>query len=150
MLKILYRDILKNDQIVLLKGENGREFIENNLKKEGFKICVIECYKRVLKNLDGMTEGKKWRLYKIDTLVATSGEILYQLKNIISDIDQKKWLFQCQVFVVSKRLSNIAKDLGWKNIIISKRADNKSLLKTIKFEYLKKNIFFSFGRRKRI
>ncbi|WP_261979683.1 uroporphyrinogen-III synthase [Buchnera aphidicola] len=146
----MYKNVLKDDQIILLKGENGRNFIEDHLKKEGFNICILECYKRVLKSFDSRIEAKKWRLNKINTLIATSGEILYQLKNIISDQDQIEWLLQCQVFVISNRLSKIAKHLGWKNIIVAKHAHNESLLRIIKHEYFKKNNFFYFGRRKRI
>ncbi|WP_261979608.1 uroporphyrinogen-III synthase [Buchnera aphidicola] len=123
---------LKYSKIILLQGENGRKLIEKNLKKEGFKICVIECYRRVLKILDGRKEGKKWRLYKIDTLVVTSSEILHQLKNITSDSDQIEWLLKCKIFVVGKRLSKIAKNLGWNDIIVSNYANNESFLKIIK------------------
>lgn len=85
-----------------------------------------------MKILDGRKEGKKWRLYKIDTLVVTSSEILHQLKNITSDSDQIEWLLKCKIFVVGKRLSKIAKNLGWNDIIVSNYANNESFLKIIK------------------
>ncbi|WP_261979475.1 uroporphyrinogen-III synthase [Buchnera aphidicola] len=129
---MLYKNEDKNDRLVLLQGENGRKLIEKKLKKEGFKICLIECYKRVFKNLDIDVEVKKWRLYKIDTLVVTNSESLYQLKNTITNIDQIKWLFKCKIFVVGTRLLKIAKKLGWKDVIVSKYANNECFLKIIK------------------
>ncbi|WP_044005647.1 uroporphyrinogen-III synthase [Buchnera aphidicola] len=137
MLKILYKDKIKNDKIILLQGENGRTLIEKNLKKEGFKICLIQCYKRVFKILDGKMEIKKWRSYKIDTLIVTSGESLYALKNIFSNTNQTKWLFRCKIFVVGRRLSQIAKNLGWKDIIVSNYANNEFFLEIIKKFYFK-------------
>ncbi|WAI18281.1 MAG: uroporphyrinogen-III synthase [Buchnera aphidicola (Acyrthosiphon caraganae)] len=137
MLKILYKDKIKNDKIILLQGENGRTLIEKNLKKEGFKICLIQCYKRVFKILDGNMEIKKWRSYKIDTLIVTSGESLYALKNIFSNTNQTKWLFRCKIFVVGRRLSQIAKNLGWKDIIVSNYANNEFFLEIIKKFYFK-------------
>lgn len=128
------KDKIKNSRIILLQGENGRNLIENKLKKEGFKICLIECYKRVFKVFDPNIEVKKWCSYKIDTLVVTSGESLYQLKNIISDTYHITWLFQCKIFVVGQRLSKIAKKLGWKDVIISNYANNKYFFKIIKEE----------------
>jgi uroporphyrinogen-III synthase len=123
---------IKKNRIILLQGENGRKLIEKNLKAQGFKTCVIECYKKVSKILDGNIEAKKWRLCKIDTLVATSSEILYQLKNIMSHVDQIEWLFKCKILVVGKRLSKIAKKLGWQDVIISNYANNESFLEIIK------------------
>ncbi|WAI11767.1 MAG: uroporphyrinogen-III synthase [Buchnera aphidicola (Macrosiphum albifrons)] len=147
MLKILYRDKIKNNKIVLLQGENGRKLIEKKLKKDGFKICLIECYKRVVKVLDSNIEIKKWRFYKINTLLITSSEALYEIKNIISNTNQNQWLFKCKIFVVGRRLLQIAKKLGWKDIIVSNYANNEHFLETIK----KINVTTqSFGRRKRI
>lgn len=105
--------------------------IEKNLIKNGFEICVIESYKKVLKILDEEKEIKKWRLYNINTLVATSSEILYQLKKVTSKVNQLDWLLGCRIFVVGKRLFKIAKLLGWKDIIVSDCANNRCLLKTI-------------------
>ncbi|WP_302053670.1 uroporphyrinogen-III synthase [Buchnera aphidicola] len=134
---MLYKDKIKNSRITLLQGENGRKLIEKKLKKEGFKVCLIECYKRVLKIFDANIEIKKWYSYKINTLVVASGESLYQLKNIVHKNNQKRWLFKCKIFVVGQRLSIIAKKLGWKNIIISKYANNKYFLSVIKKENIK-------------
>jgi len=82
--------------------------------------------------LDSNIEVKKWRFYKIDTLLVTSSEALYQIKNIISNANQSQWLLECKIFVVGKRLLQIAKKLGWKDIIVSNYANNESFLKIIK------------------
>lgn len=127
--------MIKKEKILLLQGENGRKLIEENLKKKGFKVSVIECYKRVIRNLDVKEFKKlekKWRSYQINTLVITSSEILYHLNKIICSINKNHWIFSCKMFVVSKRLFKIAKNLGWKDIIIAKYASNEFLLKIIK------------------
>ncbi|WP_261979414.1 uroporphyrinogen-III synthase [Buchnera aphidicola] len=134
---MLNKHKLQNNKIVLLQGENGRKLIEKNLKNKGLKISVIECYKRVLKNVNGNIETKKWRSYEINTLIVTSSEILYQLKNIISKKNQIDWLLKCKIFVVGKRLFQIAKELGWKDIIVLNNANNASFFKTIKKMYFK-------------
>ncbi|WP_009874543.1 uroporphyrinogen-III synthase [Buchnera aphidicola] len=131
-MKIINKDKIKNNRIILLQGENGRKLIKRRLEKEGFKICLIECYKRVFKILDTNMEVKKWRSYKIDTLVVTNSESLHQLKNIISSTNQIQWLFGCRIFVVGKRLFRIAKKLGWNDVIVSKYANNDSFIKRIK------------------
>ncbi|WP_044035088.1 uroporphyrinogen-III synthase [Buchnera aphidicola] len=129
---MLYKNIKKQDKIILLQGENGRNFIQKYLTIQGFKISLIECYKRVLKISDNIEEIKKWHAYHIDTLIITNGETLKELKKIISNYHQAKWLLTCQIFVVGQRLFILAKKLGWKKIIISHYANNEFLLKIIK------------------
>ncbi|WAI19253.1 MAG: uroporphyrinogen-III synthase [Buchnera aphidicola (Brevicoryne brassicae)] len=131
---LLHKYLLKKHKIVLLQGENGRKLVEKNLKKKGFNVSTIECYKRILKNLNIEKEEKLWCLYKINTLVVTSSEILYHIKNIICSINENNWLLTCKIFVISRRLFKIAKILGWKDIVISNCASNECLIKVIKKE----------------
>ncbi|ANZ22765.1 uroporphyrinogen-III synthase [Buchnera aphidicola (Diuraphis noxia)] len=130
LLKLLYRNLLKNDKIVLLQGENGRKLIQRQLKKK-FNISLVECYKRVVKNIDMQIEEKKWRSYKINTLVITSSEILYHVKNVVSSLDRTDWLLKCKIFVISIRLLKIAKYLGWNDVIVASCASNNCLIKRI-------------------
>lgn len=110
----------------------GRKLVEKNLQKKGFNVITIECYKRVLKHLNAKEEEKKWSLRQINTLIVTSSEILYYLKNIIFNINNNNWLLKCKIFVVSRRLFKIAKKLGWQDIVISNCARNDCLIKIIK------------------
>ncbi|WP_253254808.1 uroporphyrinogen-III synthase [Buchnera aphidicola] len=134
MLNILYKKLLKTDIITLLQGENGRKLVEKNLIKNNFNVATIECYKRILKKLDINKEVKKWYSYKINTLVVTSSEVLYHMQNTIFIFNKTHWLLKCKIFVVSIRLFKIAKQLGWKNIIVSNFANNDCLIKIIKRE----------------
>jgi uroporphyrinogen-III synthase len=128
LLHLLSKHLNKKDKIVLLQGENGRKLVQKILKKNGFQVSVIECYKRILKISDIKQQEKTWRLYHINALVITSSEVLFCLKKVFS---KNHWLFQCKLFVVSKRLSKIAECLGWNNITVSHYASNHSLLKII-------------------
>ncbi|WAI18077.1 MAG: uroporphyrinogen-III synthase [Buchnera aphidicola (Aphis craccivora)] len=123
---------MSKSKIILLKGENGRKLVEKNLRKNNFNISIIECYKKIFKNINNHSEIKKWRSYGINTLIVTSGEILNRLNETIDILNKNEWLFKCKIFVVGKRLSQIAKKIGWKDIIISNYADNKNLLKIVK------------------
>nr|WP_222702915.1 hypothetical protein [Buchnera aphidicola] len=64
-------------------------------------------------------------------MIVTSAEILKKLSNNISDIDKNVWLFKCKIFVVGKRLRNIAEKIGWKDIVTCNYANNQSILKKI-------------------
>jgi uroporphyrinogen-III synthase len=114
-----------------LQGKNGRKLIKKYLIKNGFNISVVECYKRIFKAIDILEEVKKWRYWKINTLVVTSSEILNQLNKKISVFDKNEWLFECKIFVIGNRLAKIAKKIGWNDIVVSDNANNNSLLTLI-------------------
>ncbi|WP_315984435.1 uroporphyrinogen-III synthase [Buchnera aphidicola] len=129
---MLYKKNISKSKIVLLKGENGRNLVEMSLKNKNFNISVIECYKKVFKIINNHLEIKKWRSYKINTLIITSGEVLNKLNETIDILNKNEWLFKCKLIVVGNRLHKIAKDIGWKDIITSNYANNEHLLSVIK------------------
>ncbi|WP_261979525.1 uroporphyrinogen-III synthase [Buchnera aphidicola] len=128
----MYKKDLNKSKIILLKGENGRKLVETSLIKNNYNISIIECYKKVFKIINNHVEIKKWRSYKINTLVVTSGELLKRLNEIVDISNKQEWLFKCKIFVVGNRLSRIAQKIGWRDIIISNYANNKNLLNIIK------------------
>ncbi|QCI25205.1 uroporphyrinogen-III synthase [Buchnera aphidicola (Rhopalosiphum padi)] len=117
--------------MILLQGRNGRKLIKKYLVKKGFNISVVECYKRIFKVIDIFEEVKKWRYWKINTLVVTSSEILKRLDKKVSVFDKNEWLFGCKIFVIGNRLAKIAKEMGWNDIVVSDNANNNDLLKLI-------------------
>ncbi|WP_261789584.1 uroporphyrinogen-III synthase [Buchnera aphidicola] len=131
MLSILCQSNLLKKKIILLQGENGRKLIKKYLIKKGCDVSVVECYKRIFKIIDIVSETKKWRYYKINTLVVTNSETLYQLNKIISVPDKIQWLFKCKIIVVGNRLEKIAKEIGWHDVVVSDYANNNSLLELI-------------------
>jgi uroporphyrinogen-III synthase len=45
--------------------------------------------------------------------VVTSGEMLQQLFTLIPLWYRENWLLRCRLLVVSERLANLARELGW-------------------------------------
>ncbi|UPT14890.1 uroporphyrinogen-III synthase [Buchnera aphidicola] len=131
LLNLLYKKNIKKAKIILLKGENGRTLVEKNLSKNNFNISVIECYKKSFKIISSLSI-KQWRAYKINTLIITSGDVLKKLNEVIDVLNKNEWLFRCKIFVVGYRLAEIAKKIGWKDIIVCNYANNENLLKIIK------------------
>ncbi|QLB21274.1 uroporphyrinogen-III synthase [Vespertiliibacter pulmonis] len=123
---------LTNKSVLVLRADTGRELFAQQAQLRGAEIRTIECYRRLplKENL-----GEKISLAKragIDTIVATSNEILTSLRKNTLESDHP-WLLGCNLIVVSKRIAQSAIQLGWQPncIHISEKADNSSLLKTI-------------------
>lgn len=118
--------------VLILRAETGRELFAEQMQAKGAKVDVLECYQRV-----PLTENisDKLSLAKragIDTIVATSLDILNALFDYTAEED-REWLVSCRLLVVSQRIAFQAKKLGWQTtqIILSERADNQSLLHTL-------------------
>lgn len=135
---------------LILRGNDGRDFTYNWLVERGIKVTVLECYKRnlisiensrLLDNLDycatSMNQANNLNTKNLianNLIIATSGEMLAHLAE--STLNRQKseeinTLFHSTVVVVSHRLANIAKQLGWHSIEVADNADNQSLYNKI-------------------
>lgn len=116
--------------VLLLRGNSGRELIQNTVLQRNGVIIPISCYQRL-----PLTEQQDPTLLcrsGIDTLLVSSGEILSALLDFIPK-NEHNWLFTCRLIVISQRLANLAIQAGWQTekIVIAEKADNNSLLQTI-------------------
>ncbi|MGX3066813.1 uroporphyrinogen-III synthase [Ursidibacter arcticus] len=123
---------LQDKNILILRANTGREFFTEQAIHRGAKVQTLECYQRI-ESAENLSE--KISLAKrvgVDTIIATSAEILSLLVEKTLETEQE-WLFGCRILVVGERLANIAKRLGWQQerIIVSKKADNMTLLETL-------------------
>lgn len=120
---------LHGKQIVILRADSGREFFTEQAVLGGASVQAVECYQRVVSDLQ---LGEKLSLAKragIDTILATSREILSLLVSHTAESD-RDWLFECGLVCLGKRVADYAQKAGWKQdkISIAERADNHYLL----------------------
>ncbi|WP_449547423.1 uroporphyrinogen-III synthase [Lelliottia amnigena] len=113
---------------LILRGNGGRELLGEALTARNAEVTFCECYQRCAKYYDGAEEAMRWHQRGVDTLVVTSGEMLQQLWSLIPQWYRENWLLRCRLLVVSERLANLARELGWQEIRIADNADNDALL----------------------
>ena len=116
---------------LLLRGNGGRDLLGDTLSQRGASVTFCECYQRCEKHYDGAEEAMRWHSRGVNTLVVTSGEMLQQLWSLIPQWYRENWLLRCRLWVVSERLANLARELGWKDIRIADNADNDALLRAL-------------------
>ncbi|MNZ77628.1 Uroporphyrinogen-III synthase [compost metagenome] len=116
---------------LILRGNGGRELLGETLTARGAEVTFCECYQRCAKYYDGAEEAMRWHQRGVDTLVVTSGEMLQQLWSLIPQWYRENWLLRCRLLVVSERLANLARELGWQDIRIADNADNDALLRAL-------------------
>ncbi|PWF52724.1 uroporphyrinogen-III synthase [[Kluyvera] intestini] len=116
---------------LILRGNGGRELLGETLVARGAQVEFCECYQRCGKLYDGAQEAMRWHTRGVDTIVVTSGEMLQQLFTLIPLWYRENWLLRCRLLVVSERLANLARELGWQDIQVAENADNDALLRAL-------------------
>ena len=121
---------LQGKTVLILRGNGGRELLSEQVQQRGANVEIVECYRREPLVYNNAEQTSLCKRAGIQTIVATSGEILTQLLDFVPR-NEHNWLKSCQLITVSERISHLAQALGWQNVIVSPRADNQTLLQTL-------------------
>ncbi|WMY95938.1 MAG: uroporphyrinogen-III synthase [Arsenophonus sp.] len=130
LLSLSSLQFLKGKKSLLLRGNGGRELIAKTLKLRGSDVDYCECYQRQKIKYDTKLFQLQCQNANIKTIIVTSGEMLNTLFNLITK-DHKSWLLSRHLIIVSKRLANMANQLGWQSITTAKSATNYALIETL-------------------
>lgn len=121
---------LNNKQVLILRGNNGREYFAEQAKLRGAQVETLECYQRVPIEYNNVEQVSICQRAGIDSIVVTSSEILHYLIDFVPE-SEHNWLKNCQLITVSERIAKIAKKIGWQKIKLSGQANNQSILHTL-------------------
>lgn len=121
---------LQGKQILILRGNGGRDFFREQAELRGAIVDYVECYRRepIVYNVEEQTDICKRS--GVQTIVATSLDIVQSLLDFVPESEQN-WLKSCTLVTVSSRIAEVAHQAGWKHIVISPKADNATLLNTL-------------------
>ncbi len=98
---------IQDEQILIIRGQSGREHLAKVLQQRGAKVEYAEVYqrlktKRVLTNADA----------DVDVIVLSSSEALQHLASCAKR-DQQDWVFKKQIVVIHPRIAVHASELGF-------------------------------------
>nr|WP_284700384.1 uroporphyrinogen-III synthase [Opacimonas viscosa] len=113
------------ENIVIVKGLNGRSTLHETLLERGAN--VIECAVYSRENLPVPEATHSWVMADIKTMVTTSSEQLQQAFKVFP----KAWLISLQWVVVSERTALAAKQLGITKIYIANGASDAALIEKV-------------------
>ncbi|MBU2871718.1 uroporphyrinogen-III synthase [Colwellia sp. E2M01] len=124
---------VKDKNIIIVRGNGGREHIANTLRQRGATVNYIESYQRVWRILPRNT-AQQWREQQINCIVVTSNDILVTLTKYLFSVTEPTdnyWQSQCVWIVVSERIEKNAKALGLIQIINAQSANSQLLCKCL-------------------
>lgn len=120
---------VKDKNILIIRGNGGRELLAETLKERGANVEYAEVYRRQLPQRNAKNLVNGWS-QMVDTVVATSNAILDNLLTLLGE-DGGELLKQTPLVVVSQRMAEHADALGCEIIYISDSATDADVLKTL-------------------
>lgn len=109
--------------ILILRGDGGRELLGDTLKARGATVEYAACYRRRKPKLDVAT------LLDAAALTVTSSEALESLWQMSND-GQRHNLCRLPLFVPHRRIAELAQRQGWHQVLLA-GADDEGLLSAL-------------------
>ena len=126
--KALQPSNISNKQVVILRGETGRELLANELYKRGARVENICVYQQLCPSYEKAFLKKIWTENIPHLVVVTSSQGLYNLFNILKPTYHSTLLL-IPLLVFSRRTADLAIKLGFKKLpIIAKETSDQGIL----------------------
>ena len=133
-LSALHNVVHKN--VLIIRGNGGREHIANTLRSRGAKVNYVEIYQRVWRTLSE-NMALHWQATQINCIVVTSNDILEALVEYFTRstmVTKDYWQKKCLWVVVSERIESNAKTLGLVRVVNAQSANAQILCNTISYK----------------
>ena len=114
--------------VVIVKGEGGRELLASELTRRGARVTEWACYRRCWPEVDvsGLTDISTGLIFQ-----ASSGEMVSRLAELLGGEGQVD-LFQSPIIVPSDRVASLAAELGWGQVIRAEDASDDAFMRALK------------------
>ena len=114
--------------VVIVKGEGGRELLASELTGRGARVTEWACYRRCWPEVDvsGLIEISAGLIFQ-----ASSGEMVSRLSELLAGGGQAD-LFQSSIIVPSDRVARLATDIGWGQVIRAEDASDDAFIRALK------------------
>ncbi|WNC71960.1 uroporphyrinogen-III synthase [Thalassotalea psychrophila] len=119
---------IANKQVLIIRGNGGREFLKQQLELKQAKVAYNEVYKRQWLTFSAEQTIDKWRKDEINCIVITSSELLNKTLDLIAD---KNWANSCYWIVASTRIAEQAKAHGLKHVINANGANHQQIFQAM-------------------
>jgi uroporphyrinogen-III synthase len=128
LLQVLDLDALRGKQVLIIRGETGRELLGDALRAAGVLVTAVAAYRRVAPGFDEARRGELNRLLcGQNDWIVTSSEALHILIDMVTQLNQAEGVAKMQqqrIIVPHVRIAETARHLGFSNIVQSRSGDD--------------------------
>lgn len=122
---------IEGKNILIVRGEGGRELLAKTLRGRGGDVTYAEIYRRIVPPTDPSTIIDAWKSNRIDAAVITSNQGLTNLLQMVGTAG-KKFLLQTPLVVISERTREVARENGFSGkLMLATSPSDESILDTL-------------------
>lgn len=131
LLNLTLLNHVKDRNVTIFSGEDGRTVLQETLKQRGANVAVVPVYRRVHQTENNLSLSD-WQENRINIIITTSIDSLKALIALLTP-EQQLWLKQQKLVVISARMADFAKKLGFLNhqLIIAANATDQEIIDAI-------------------
>ncbi|WP_448549497.1 uroporphyrinogen-III synthase [Thalassotalea fusca] len=119
-----------NKEVLIVRGDGGRECLATQLKTQGAQVTYWESYQRVWLDLPHDI-AHTWQQSGVNCFIITSNNILKYVVNLLKRADNY-WENNAMLVVASERIAHTAKTLGFHQIINAQGASDEAIISAIR------------------
>ncbi len=122
---------VKGQDLLIIRGQGGREALANCLRERGAKVEYMEVYVREKPVYNDLAALDLIKCGKLQLITITSGDAL---KNLLAMINKKvhEDLFLVPLVVISNRIKKLANTLGFKHIAVTKKPSDDAIIEAMR------------------
>ncbi len=121
---------IRNRKVIIFRGQTGREFLKQELTKLGAEVEYSVCYRRETTNEPFQPVVDRWKRGEINMVLITSVSILDALLSLLGDKDSEL-IKKTKIITISHRIADRCHAMGIKDVFVSARATDESILETL-------------------
>jgi uroporphyrinogen-III synthase len=119
-------------QVVIFRGQGGREWLGRELEARGAQVEYAECYRRARPQADVRGLLARWQAGAIDAVSITSSEGLENFFSMLGPTGGR-YLRATPVFVPHPRIARAARDLDVREVLVTGGGDDRAVAEMAAF-----------------
>lgn len=122
---------LHSQSCLIIRGTGGREFLADSLRERGARVDYLQVYQRTMPMFDGHLLGAYIRGSALAAILIYSGDALMNLLQMLAKENLHKSLLDTPIVVISQRVRDLARKIGFKHIIIAAKASDAAMMNAL-------------------
>ncbi len=139
LLKLPHLQSINKRDIIIVRGDGGREYLADSLYSLGAKVNYFEAYQRIWRQLNPDI-AQHWHKNNINCIIITSNALLKSVVQLVSTSDEC-WQNRYIWVVASERIAQKAKEHGLDQVINAHGANDNAIINTVS------NVIINYGTR---
>lgn len=123
------RDV-RGQRVLVVKGEGGRDNLRVELTRRGARVDELACYRRLPVRLPRGELAAALARWEVQFVLISSGEGIVNLVELLGPAETNSLEFLC-IIVPSPRIAELAREMGFKNIVTAENASDAAMLQAL-------------------